>query len=179
MKKLKLDEEHVLLTKEQIHSGVVRLAQEISNTFPKEDQLLMIGVLNGAFIFLSDLCREIKRDISIDFIQISSYGQKLRSSGNIRIKKDISVPISGRNVIVVEDIIDSGHTMVFLKKYFMLKGAKRVYVCSFLDKLDRREVPLEIDFCGYKIPDNFVVGYGLDAMEQHRCLPFVTKIIEE
>ena len=179
MKKLKIDESNILVNEEQIRDAVNRIAKEICCRFQSNEQLLMVGVLNGAFIFLSDLCRKIDRDIKIDFIQVSSYGQNLRSSGNIRIKKDISSSVLGRNIIVVEDIIDSGHTMVFLKKYFMLKGAKQVYVCSFLDKTDRREVPLKIDFCGYKIPDYFVVGYGLDAMEQHRCLPFVAKIIEE
>ena len=167
-----------LLNEEQIQEAVQRLAHEITSTFP-EDDLILIGVLNGAFMFLSDLSRAIDRDIAIDFIQVSSYGQNLRSSGNIQIKKDISLPISGKNIIVVEDIIDSGHTMVFLKKYFSLKGAKNIYVCSLLDKEDRREVPLKIDFCGFKIPDLFVVGYGLDAMEQHRCLLYVTQIIEE
>jgi len=179
VKTLFVDPSNIIVNEDQIRKTVQRIALEISTTFPAEEQLLMIGVLNGAFIFLSDLCREIKRDISIDFIQISSYGQNLRSSGNIEVKKDISLPIYGRNIIIVEDIIDSGHSMVFLKKYFALKGAKKVYVCTFLDKEDRREVPLNIDFYGYKIPPYFVVGYGLDAMEQHRCLPYIAKIKEE
>ncbi|MDD4028148.1 MAG: hypoxanthine phosphoribosyltransferase [Caldisericia bacterium] len=169
----------ILLNEDQIQSGVERVALEISNTFPTNEPLLMIGVLNGAFIFLSDLCRRIQRDIAVDFIQISSYGQNLCSSGNITIKKDISLSVFGRSIILVEDIIDSGHSMVFLQQYFALKGAKKIYVCTFLDKKDRREVPLNIDFCGFTIPNHFVVGYGLDAKEQHRCLPYVAIINEE
>jgi hypoxanthine phosphoribosyltransferase len=174
-----IDPSDILLTEDQIRSGVERVALEISDAFPATEKLLMIGVLNGAFVFLSDLCRKIQRDIAIDFIQISSYGQNLRSSGNITIKKDCSLSVAGRTVIIVEDIIDSGHSMVYVKNYFALKGAKKIYVCTFLDKKDRREVPLKIDFCGYAIPNYFVVGYGLDAKEKYRCLPYIAKINEE
>lgn len=175
----KIEAGDILIHENQIRTAVDRLANEISTTYPADEQLLLIGVLNGAFVFLSDLCRKIQRDAAIDFIQLSSYGQNLRSSGNIKIKKDICLPVKGRSVVVVEDIIDSGYSMVFLQQYLLLKGAKRIYVCTFLDKKDRREVPLKIDFCGYVIPDYFVVGYGLDAKEQYRCLPYVAKIQEE
>jgi hypoxanthine phosphoribosyltransferase len=175
----KIQPSDILIDENQIKTAIERLANEITTTYPADEQLLMIGVLNGAFVFLSDLCRKIQRDAAIDFIQLSSYGQNLRSSGNIKIKKDICLPIKGRSVVVVEDIIDSGYSMVFLQQYLTLKGAKTIYVCTFLDKKDRREVPLKIDFCGYVIPDYFVVGYGLDAKEQYRCLPYIAKIQEE
>jgi len=160
-----------LFTKEEIDEKVKKLATEI-NSFYKE-KLFLIGILKGAFVFLADLIRYINLNLKIDFIEVSSYASNTESSGNINIVKDIKMDIKGRDVLLVEDIVDSGFTIAYLKEEFKKKEPKSIKVCSLLNKPSRRKVPIDLDFCGFSIPDAFVVGYGMDVNEHFRNLPFI------
>ncbi len=161
----------VLFTREEIDEKVKELAKEI-NSFYNEN-LSIIGILKGAFVFLADLIRYLDLNLKIDFIEVSSYGANTESSGNINIVKDIKMDIKDRNVLMVEDIVDSGFTIAYLKEEFRKREPKSIKVCSFLDKPSRRKVPIDLDFCGFTIPDAFVVGYGMDVNEHFRNLPFI------
>lgn len=176
-KVLKMNEEteyeikKILFTKEQIDKRVEELAEEI-NSFYKGN-LYIIGILKGAFVFLADLIRQLDSTVKVDFIEVSSYGTNTESFGNITMGKDIKMDIKGRDVLLVEDIVDSGYTIAFLKEELRKRNPKSISICSFLDKPSRRKVPLNLDFCGFSIPDAFVVGYGMDVNEQFRNLPFI------
>lgn len=161
----------VLFTREEIDEKVKELAKEI-NSFYNEN-LSIIGILKGAFVFLADLIRYLDLNLKIDFIEVSSYGANTESSGNINIVKDVKMDIKDRNVLMVEDIVDSGFTIAYLKEEFRKREPKSIKVCSFLDKPSRRKVPIDLDFCGFTIPDAFVVGYGMDVNEHFRNLPFI------
>lgn len=167
----------VLVTREQLAAKTKELAERISKDYEGKD-LLLVGVLKGGFIFLADLVRELTIDASIDFISCSSYGNSTVSSGIVRILKDIDYDITGKHVLLVEDLIDTGLTLTYLKDLFMAKHCASVKICTILDKPSRRKVNLEVDYQGIIIPDKFVVGYGLDYAEKYRNLPDVC-VIEE
>ncbi|HHU90327.1 MAG TPA: hypoxanthine phosphoribosyltransferase [Clostridiaceae bacterium] len=167
----------VLIPREEIQAKTEELARRISEDYKGKD-LLLVGVLKGGFMFMADLCRAITIDVSIDFISVSSYGNTTVSSGVVRILKDIDYDITGKHILIVEDIIDSGLTLTYLKDLFAAKHCASVKVCTILDKPSRRKVPLEIDYQGIVIPDKFVIGYGLDYAEKYRNLPDVC-VIEE
>ncbi|WP_409343904.1 hypoxanthine phosphoribosyltransferase [Paenibacillus sp. MBLB4367] len=166
------DIQEVLYSEEQIMQKVKELGQQISRDFEGRN-LLVICVLKGAFIFMSDLVKSISVPLEVDFMAVSSYGQSTKSSGVVKIIKDLDVPVEGRNVIIVEDIIDSGLTLSYLIDVLERRNALSVSVVALFDKPARRTVDLEPDYKGYTLPDAFVVGYGLDYAEKYRNLPYI------
>jgi hypoxanthine phosphoribosyltransferase len=167
-----------LLSREQIASIVKDLADQISKDY-REKELILVCILKGAFMFLSDLIRHLQIPVKIDFVRLASYGAGMKTSGRIEITKDIETPIEGKDVLIIEDIIDSGHTLLFLKDRLSLANPTSVKICALLDKKARREVEIEADYLGKEVDDVFVVGYGIDFNETYRNLPeiyYVTPI---
>jgi hypoxanthine phosphoribosyltransferase len=162
----------VLLSEQQIQDRVKELGAQITREYAGRNPLL-IGVLKGACFFLTDLLRAIDTRVGIEFMAISSYGASTRTSGEVRILKDLDVPVEGRDLIVVEDIVDTGLTLSYLLANLKSRGAASVKLVALLDKYERREREVEINYLGFKIPDHFVVGYGLDYAERYRNLPFI------
>ena len=162
----------ILFSHERIQQRIKELGAEITRDYAGRNPLL-IGVLKGACFFLSDLLRNIDTQLSIEFMAISSYGSSTRTSGEVRIMKDLDVPIEGRDILVVEDIVDTGLTLTYLLENLKSRGAASVKLAALLDKHDRREKEVPIDYLGFQIPDAFVVGYGLDYAERYRNLPFI------
>jgi len=169
---LKKDIEEVLLTKQQLAQKTKELGAEISKDYEGKN-LLLISLLKGGVVFTADLMREITIPLDIDFMAVSSYGDLSSSSGIIKIVKDLNEDVRDKNLLIVEDIIDSGLTLKFVKNLLEERGAKSVKICTILDKPDRRKVEVDIDYLGFKIKDVFVVGYGLDYANRYRNLPFV------
>ncbi|MDF2520011.1 MAG: Hpt [Clostridia bacterium] len=166
------DIKEILITEEQIKAKTKELGKLITEHYRGKD-LVVIGVLKGCVIFLSDLVREIDLPLTLDFMVVSSYGTATKSSGVVRIIKDLEKDIQGKDVLVVEDIVDSGLTLSYLVEYLKSRNANSVKICSLLDKPERRKAQVTIDYSGFQIPDEFVVGYGLDFAEIYRNLPFV------
>ena len=162
----------VLISREKIDARVYALAKEISRDY-KGKKLVLVGILKGAFVFMADLLREIKIPVEIDFIQVSSYGASKTSSGVIKIKKDIDLPIVGKEVLLVEDIVDYGYTLDYLLGFLKRKKARSVKVCALLNKPARRKVFVPIAYKGFDVPDKFIVGFGLDYAEKQRNYPQV------
>lgn len=167
----------VLVTREQLDEKTAELAKAIERDYKGKD-LLLVGVLKGGFIFLADLVRKLSMDLEIDFISVSSYGNSTESSGVVRIIKDIDSDITGKHILLVEDLIDTGLTLNYLKELFNTKGCASVKLAAILDKPERRKVDLTVDYAGITIPDEFVVGYGLDWAGKYRNLPDVC-VVEE
>jgi hypoxanthine phosphoribosyltransferase len=168
----------VMFSREQIQQRVRELAQKISHDFDG-DSVIFIGVLKGATIFLSDLAREVSLDASFDFIGVSSYGNEKVSSGEVRLMKDVDQPITGKNVIIVEDILDTGLTMTYLVKMFQAHQPKSLRIAALLDKASRRQHPVRADYVGFTIPDEFVVGYGMDCAERYRNLADICVLVPD
>jgi hypoxanthine phosphoribosyltransferase len=168
----------VLVSEGDIKKRVAELGKEISEVY-RGKELILVGILKGAVIFLSDLSRAIDMPVFIDFMAVSSYGKSSVSTGEVRIMKDLDFSVEGKDVLIVEDIIDTGMTMNYLKEILTKRGASSVKVCSLLDKPERRTVGVKIDFLGFEIPDEFAVGYGLDFNEMFRNYPFVGALKEE
>ncbi len=162
----------ILISEEKIQARIRELGAQITRDYAGRNPLL-IGVLKGACFFLSDLLRSIDTRLSIEFMAISSYGSSTRTSGEVRIMKDLDVPIEGRDILVVEDIVDTGLTLSYLLSNLESRGAASVKLAALLDKFERRQKEVKIDYLGFKIPDEFVVGYGLDFAERYRNLPFI------
>lgn len=162
----------ILITGEEISKRVKEIAAQITKDYEGEE-VLVVGILRGAVVFYSELVKEIDLDLRFDFMSVSSYGDGTVSSGEVKIVKDISQPIAGLNVIIVEDIIDTGNTLKNLKKLLLTRNPKSLKICSLLDKPSRRKVELEGDYVGFIVPDEFVVGYGLDYQEKYRNIPDV------
>jgi hypoxanthine phosphoribosyltransferase len=162
----------VLITTEQLQNRISELGTEIARDYAGKNPLL-IGVLKGACTFLSDLMRAADIQLGIEFMAISSYGASMRTSGEVRILKDLDVAIEGRHILVVEDIVDTGLTLNYLLANLKSRGAASVKLAALLDKFERREKDVPIDYLGFQIPDKFVVGYGLDYAERYRNLPFI------
>jgi hypoxanthine phosphoribosyltransferase len=160
----------VLFTHEQIYNRVGELAAQIDRDFAGQS-VIFIGVLKGATIFLSDLARRVKLDATFDFIGVSSYGKEKQSSGEVRLTKDVEQPLTGCNIILVEDILDTGLTMTYLRKMFMAHQPRCLKIAALLDKACRRIIPIKADYVGFTIPDEFVIGYGMDYAERYRNLP--------
>jgi hypoxanthine phosphoribosyltransferase len=161
-----------LFSAEQIQQRIIELGIEIARDYEGKNPLL-IGVLKGACIFISDLLRAIDLRLGIEFMAISSYGASTRTSGEVRIVKDLDVPIEGRDILVIEDIVDTGLTLSYLLANLKSRGATSVKLAALLDKHERREREVEINYLGFPIPDAFVIGYGLDFAERYRNLPFI------
>jgi hypoxanthine phosphoribosyltransferase len=166
------DVAEVLISEEQIQRKVAELGKRICNDFAGE-QVLIIAVLKGALLFLADLIRHIDLPVAIDFLAVSSYGAGTESSGVVRILKDLDETIEHQNVIIVEDIVDSGRTLDYLLRMLRQRNPATLHVCTLLDKRERREIDVPIDYVGFEVPDAFVVGYGLDFAEHYRQLPFI------
>jgi hypoxanthine phosphoribosyltransferase len=162
----------ILVQPDDLQHRVRELAQEISRDYEGRD-LLLIGVLKGAVFFLSDLMRHLEVDCEVDFMAVSSYGSSTDSSGIVRILKDLDAPIQGRDVLIVEDIVDSGLTLSYLFRMLRARNPATLEVCALLTKPERREVDLPIRYVGFEIPNRFAIGYGLDHAERFRNLPFV------
>ena len=160
----------VLVTREEIQAAVKALGEKITADYAGKEPVL-IGILKGAVVFYSDLIREIDLPLTTEFMAISSYGSATKSSGVVRILKDLDKPINGKDVLIIEDIVDSGMTLSFLKENLLSRGAASLHIATLLDKPERRRVPLHVDYFGFTIPDEFVVGYGLDYAEKYRNLP--------
>jgi hypoxanthine phosphoribosyltransferase len=165
----------VLVSAEDLQRRVVELGEEISRDYAGR-RLLLIGVLKGAVFFLSDLMRYIDVPVEVDFMAVASYGSATDSSGVVRILKDLDAAIDGRDVLIVEDIVDSGLTLQYLLRNLGSRGPRTLEVCALLTKPERRKVDLPTRYVGFEIPDRFVVGYGLDYAEQYRNLPFVAAL---
>lgn len=159
----------ILIEETKIEKRVVELGLEISNHFKNLDKpLVVLGVLKGSFIFMADLVRALHIPCEMDFIELSSYGSGTTSSGTVKLKREPSIDLKGRHVLVVEDIIDTGHTFKFLHEYLGAKNPASLKTCAFLDKPSRRLVPMSVDFVGFPIEDHFVLGYGLDLDGRYR-----------
>jgi hypoxanthine phosphoribosyltransferase len=165
----------VLVGAEDLRRRVAELAREISRDYA-DRSLLLVGVLKGAMFFLSDLMRQIEIPVEVDFMAVASYGSATDSSGVVRILKDLDVVIEDRDVLIVEDIVDSGLTLQYLLRNLGSRGPRTLEVCALLTKPQRRKVDLPTRYVGFEIPDRFVIGYGLDYAERHRNLPFVAAL---
>ena len=160
----------ILYTRQQIADRVAEMGLQIARDLNGEN-LVMIGVLKGAAFFLADLSRAIAADVTFDFVAVSSYGRAQRSSGAVKLIKDLDQPIEGKNVLVVEDILDTGLTLAYLRKFFLQQRPKTLRIAALLDKPSRRIEKIEADYIGFSIPNLFVVGYGMDYAERYRNLP--------
>lgn len=166
------DLESVLVSEQEIDAIVQRLAAEIDRDYEGKDWL-MVGVLKGSVLFMADLMKAMKNDFKIDFVVVSSYADSTESTGRVNVIKDISQSIVGKDILIVEDIIDSGNTLHFLDQYLKAKGAASVNLVTLFDKPDRRQKEVPVKYVGKVIPDAFIVGYGLDYAEKYRTLPYV------
>ena len=162
----------ILLSEEEIKARVQELGDQLYDAFHDKNPLF-VGVLKGCFIFMADLVRAAQLKSELEFIGVSSYQNGTKSSGVVQITRDLQEDINGRDVIIVEDILDSGNTLEFLKKYLMAKGAASVTIVTLLDKPARREKTITADYAGFVVPDEFVVGYGLDYAQQYRNMPYI------
>lgn len=166
------DISQVLFTEEEIQAKIAELGRKITEDY-KGKRVLVLCVLKGAFIFMADLVRNMDLPLEIEFMAVSSYGNSTRTSGEVKIVKDLDVSVEGRDVLIVEDIIDSGLTLSYLIDVLERRNARTVKVVTLFDKPNRRTVDLEVDYKGFTIPDEFIVGYGLDYAEKYRNLPYV------
>lgn len=166
------DIREVLLTEEQIAELVKKLGDEITKDY-KDKNLLLISVLKGSVVFVADLMRAIDLPCSMDFMVVSSYGDSMESSGIVKIIKDLDISLEGYDVLIVEDILDTGRTLASLIEILKMRRPKSIKICTLLDKVDCRLANVEADYVGARVPDEFVVGYGLDYNERYRNLPFV------
>jgi hypoxanthine phosphoribosyltransferase len=169
---LENDISEILFYEEQIKQRIIELGNQLSDDF-KDKNPLVICVLKGAFVFMSDLIRNMSIPLEVDFMAVSSYGAASKSSGVVKINKDLDVPVEGRDLIIVEDIADSGLTLNFLQDVLRRKNAKSITVVALFDKPARRKVDIKADYVGFLLPDEFIVGYGLDYAERYRNLPYV------
>lgn len=172
------DIKEILISREEIAQTVGRLGQEITADYQGKNPII-ISVLKGAFIFMADLVRHIDTHCAVDFMSVSSYGSGTTTSGEVRIIKDLDTNIEGRHVIIVEDILDSGMTLSYLKKLLSARKPASIAICSLFDKPARHKAPITLDYKGIEVPDEFIVGYGLDYDERYRNLPDVCILREE
>ena len=166
------DVERILFTEEQLQKRVAELGAQITADYAGKAPVLA-SVLRGSYIFMADLTRQIKLPLTVDFMAVSSYGSGTTSSGQVEIRKDLSDSIEGRDLLIVEDILDSGNTLYYLQRILNARHPASIKICTLLDKPERRAKPIEADYKGFTIPDAFVVGYGLDYNEKYRNLPYI------
>ena len=165
-----------IISAKSIAARIEVLAKQITEYFENANKLVVVGLLRGSFVFIADLVRELDIPVEVDFLEVSSYGDAMDSSREVRVIKDISGEISGLNVLVVEDIIDTGHTMAHVVNMLSSRGPKLLQIATLLDKPSRREVEIEAKWIGFEIPDEFVVGYGIDYAQRNRNLPYIGKV---
>lgn len=162
----------VLVTEEELKARIQEMGDELYDRFQGKDPLFL-SVLKGSFVFMADLVRACQLKSDVEFIAVSSYENATTSSGRVKINHDIQQDITGRHLIIVEDILDSGNTLAFLKDYFLTKGAASITIVTLLDKPSRRQKPIVADLAGFEVPDEFVVGFGLDYCQQYRNMPYI------
>lgn len=172
------DIEEILVSREKIKEMVERLGKRISEDY-KGSELILVGVLKGGFVFLADLMRQITIPVDMDLIAVSSYGASTKSSGVVRIIKDMDLNVTGKHVLIVEDLVDTGLTLRYLKDLFNTRGPKSVKICTAFDKPSRRKVEIQVEYNGIVVPDKFIVGYGLDYAGKYRNLPDVCTLKRE
>ncbi len=165
----------IMFTQEQIQARAKEIGAQITRDFAGEP-VLVVGVLKGAMMWMADIVKAIDLDVYIDFIWTSSYGSDTETSGRVRVIKDVEADLTGRNVILLDDIVDTGITMQYLKNYFEGRGPKCVKTCTMLDKPERRRVQVEPDYNGFSVEDRFIIGYGLDYAQKYRNLPYISYI---
>lgn len=168
----------VLISRESVETRISNLARLIEKDYAGKD-LICVGLLKGSVMFMSDLIKEINMDLKIDFMKVSSYGGGTNSTGVVKILKDVDLDLTGKDVLIVEDIIDTGLTIVNVKDFLKQKNPNSIKVCTLLDKPSRRLVEVKGEYVGFEIPDEFVVGYGLDLDEKYRNIPFVGKFVKK
>ncbi len=168
----------VLISEEKIGQRVREIGEQISRDY-RSERIVIVGVLKGCFIFLSDLIRQVSVPHEVDFIAVSSYGNSTESSGVVRLLKDLETDIHGRHVLLVEDIVDTGSSLAYIRENLETRNPASLRICALLDKRERREREVSVDYVGFEIPNRFVVGYGLDYAERYRDLPYVAVLTEE
>jgi len=173
------DTPKVLISEDQIQTRVLELAEQISADYKDADDLVMVGVLKGSFIFLADLSRQLSISRTIEFIAVSSYGNGSLASGAVRLVMDVRGNLDGKHVLIVEDIVDTGHTLSYLIGILESHGPASIRTCALLHKAERAEVDVVCDYIGFGIGDEWVVGYGLDYAEQNRTLPYIGQIVPD
>ncbi len=176
---LRDDVSKILISEEKLQARVEELAREINAAYTDADRPLLVCVLKGGFMFLADLTRHLEMRHEIDFMEVSSYGAGTVSSGVVRILLDLECNIEGRHVLIVEDIVDSGRTLEYITRNLSTRRPASMRVCTLLSKPSRREINVPLDFVGFEVPDEFVMGYGLDFAEEYRNLPFIGVLKEE
>ena len=165
-----------MISAKEIAARIERLAREIKTEFFGTDRLIVVGLLRGSFVFIADLVRELDLNVEVDFVETSSYGNEMTSSREVRILKDLRGEIEGRDVLVVEDIVDTGHTLTHVLHLLESRHPAKLRTIALLDKPSRREVDIKADWTGFDIPDEFVVGYGIDFAQRNRNLPYIGKV---
>jgi len=168
----------VLITEEQIHARAKEIGKEIERDYAGKE-IILVGILRGAVLWMADVMRNTNLDMTIDFMAVSSYGAATKSSGIVKINKDLESDIEGKDIIIVEDIVDSGVTLYYLEGYLMSRVATSVKLCSLLDKPEGRRVDIKADYVGFTVDDRFIVGYGLDYDQKYRNLPYITWLESE
>ncbi len=167
----------IMISEEEILKKVSELGERIEKDLKETgEEVICVGLLKGSTIFMSDLLRKIDHPIKMDFINVSSYGNNMETSGVVKILKDLDEDVEDKNLLIVEDIIDSGLTLEYVTRFLLGKGAKSVKICTLLDKPYRRQVDISVDYVGFEIPNEFVVGYGIDYAELYRNLPYIGKV---
>jgi len=167
----------VMITEQEVKERVAQLGQQISEHYQDSDNLVMVGLLRGSFVFMADLARAISANHSVDFMTASSYGNSMESSRDVHILKDLDDNIEGKDVLLVEDIIDTGNTLSKVLQILNLRGPNSIEICTLLDKPTRREKEVDVKWIGFEIPDEFVVGVGIDYAQKYRHLPYIGKVI--
>lgn len=167
-----------LISREKVENRIKELAKKIEAEYENKN-LICVGLLKGSVMFLSDLIKEVNLPLQIDFMNVSSYGNETTTSGNVKVLKDTDLDVSGKDVLIVEDIIDTGITLEYVLAMFKAKGVASVKVCTLLSKPERRKVDVFVDYIGFEIPDKFVVGYGLDYAQKYRNLPYIGAAVFE
>ncbi|AIR71023.1 MULTISPECIES: hypoxanthine phosphoribosyltransferase [Dickeya] len=170
----------VMISEREVKARVAELGRQISEHYRNSgSDMVLVGLLRGSFVFMADLCRAIDLSHEVDFMTASSYGGGMNSSRDVKILKDLDEDIRGKDVLIVEDIIDSGNTLSKVREILQLREPKSLAICTLLDKPSRREVQVPVEWVGFSIPDEFVVGYGIDYAQRYRHLPFIGKVIPQ
>lgn len=163
----------IMINQEEILAKAEEIGHRITEDF-KGEEVVLVGILRGAVLWMADIMKNVDLDMTIDFMAVSSYGAATKSSGVVKINKDLDTDIDGKNVIIVEDIVDSGVTLNYLKGYFESRGASCIRICTLLDKPEGRRIEIDVDYIGFTVDDRFIVGYGLDFDQKYRNLPYIT-----
>ncbi|KHT65360.1 hypoxanthine phosphoribosyltransferase [Photobacterium gaetbulicola] len=169
----------VMISEQDVQARVTELGKQITEHYKDSNDLVMVGLLRGSFVFMADLARAIELPHEVDFMTASSYGNTMESSRDVRILKDLDDDIKGKDVLLVEDIIDTGNTLNKVREILSLREPNSIEICTLLDKPERREVDVDVKWIGFEIPDEFVVGVGIDYAQKYRHLPFIGKVVPQ